>query len=148
MWHQVRPPVRITCHVSPIAQMLVPAKILGHSVPSASWTTNTAMPACTSTSKRGTTNSPEVDGQHTAPGSDAFPNVARTNVSANIVEQIVQPVHSSHARFHAKVMTSVWQEVGRPRSFRNATSILLSSFLKIARCPAAKQTKSEQNIKA
>ena len=84
------PVVHIACHVTPIAQMLIPAEVLDHSVPSASWMTNTATPPFTCTSKRGTTNGPEVDGQH-------------------------PPVHSSHARFHAKVVTSLWQQVGRPR---------------------------------
>ena len=70
---------------------------------------------CTSTSECGTTNGPEVGWQLIAPSSNAFPNGARTNISPNIVEQIVQPVHSSHARFHAKVVTSLWQQLGRPR---------------------------------
>ena len=70
---------------------------------------------CTSTSECGTTNGPEVGWQHIAPSSSAFPHNARTNISPNIVEQIVQPVHSNHAGFHAKVVTSLWQQVGRPR---------------------------------
>ena len=36
--------------------------------------------------------------------SNAFPDNALTNVSPNIVQQIVQPVHSSHAGFHAKAV--------------------------------------------
>ena len=68
---------------------------------------------CTSTSERGTTNGPEVG---IAPSSNAFPHNARTNISPNIAEQIVQPVHSSYdLGFHAKVVTSLWQQVGRPR---------------------------------
>ena len=37
----------------------------------------------------------------------------RTNVSPNILQQIVQRVHSRHVRLHAKVVTSLWQLVGR-----------------------------------
>ena len=84
---------------------------------------------CTSTYECETTNGPEVGWQHIAPSSNAFPQFARTNSSPNIGEQIVQPVHSSYARFHAKVVTNLW----------NTTATLLKSFLKIARCPAAKQ---------
>ena len=36
----------------------------------------------------------------------------RTNVSPNILQQIVQRVHSRHVRLHAKVVTSLWQLVG------------------------------------
>ena len=52
---------------------------------------------------------------HNALTSNAFPDNALTNVSPNIVQQIVQPVHSSHAGFHAKAVTRPWQLVGRPR---------------------------------
>ena len=43
MWHQIWPPVEIACHVPPIAQMMILAKVLDHSIPGASWTTNSVM---------------------------------------------------------------------------------------------------------
>ena len=43
LWHQIFPPVRIPCHGPPVAQMLIPAKVLGHSVPSVSRTANSVM---------------------------------------------------------------------------------------------------------
>ena len=68
--------------------------------PKCSWTTNSVMSGpCTSMSRCGASNSPEVDWQHSAPGSTAFQNRAGNNVSPNIVQQIVQPVHSSHLTY-------------------------------------------------
>ena len=70
---------------------------------------------CRSKSGCGPTNGQAVDSPHNALTSNAFPDNALTNVSPNIVQQIVQPVHSSHAGFHAKAVTSLWQLVDRPR---------------------------------
>ena len=70
---------------------------------------------CRSKSECGPTNGQAVDSPHNAVISNAFPNKALTNVSPNIVQQIVQPVHSSHAGFPAKAVTSLWQLVRRPR---------------------------------
>ena len=90
---------------------------------------------CRSKSGCGPTNDQAVDSPHNVLISNAFPDNVPTKVSPNIVQQIVQPVRSSHAGFHAKAMTS--QAAGGPTmlrsSLRNVTSILLRSFLKIVR---------------
>ena len=70
---------------------------------------------CRSKSGCGPTNGQAVDSPHNALTSNAFPDKALTNVSPNIVQQIVQPVHSIHAGFHAKAVTSLWQLAGGPR---------------------------------
>ena len=74
------------------------------------------MVPCRSKSGCGPTIDQAVDSAHNALISNAFPDNVLTNVSPNIVQQIVQPVHSSHAGSHAKAVTSQWQLVGRPRS--------------------------------
>ena len=71
---------------------------------------------CRSKSGCGPTNDQAVDSPHNVLTSNAFPDNVLTNVSPNIVQQIVKHVHSSHAGFHAKAVTSQWQLVGRPRS--------------------------------
>ena len=70
---------------------------------------------CRSRSGCGPTNGQAGDSPHNALTSNAFPDNALTNVSPNVVQQIVQPVQSNHAGFRAKAVTSLWQLVGRPR---------------------------------
>ena len=47
--------------------------------------------------------------------SHPFPDNALTNVSPNIVQQMVELRHSGYAGCHAKPVTSLSQLVGRPR---------------------------------
>ena len=58
---------------------------------------------CRSTSGCGPTNDQAIDSPHNVLTSNAFPDNVVTNVSPNIVQQIVQPVQQ-------------WQLVGRQRS--------------------------------
>ena len=55
-----------------------------------------------SKSECGLTNGQAVDSPHNALTSNACPDNALTNVSPNVVQQIVPPVHSSHAGFDAR----------------------------------------------
>ena len=55
---------------------------------------------CRSKSGCGPTNDQAVDSPHNVPTSNAFPDNVPTKVSPNTVQQIVQPVRSSHAGFH------------------------------------------------
>lgn len=57
------------------------------------------------------TNDPDAD---IAPASNAFPNNAWTNVAQNIVSTSCTTRAFQYARFHAKVVTRLWQLVGRP----------------------------------
>ena len=91
---------------------------------------------CRSKTGCGPTNDQAVDSPHNVLTSNAFPDNVPTKVSPNTVQQIVQPVRSSHAGFHAKAVTSQWQLVGPTTlrsSLRNVTSILLRSLFKIVR---------------
>ena len=53
-------------------------------------------------SECGLTNGQAVDSLHNALTSNACPDSALTNVSPNIAQQIVPPVHSSHVGFDAR----------------------------------------------
>ena len=109
MRHQIWPPVCITSHIQPNAQV-------SSSCPRCFVDDPYLDALCRSKSGRGPTNDQAVDSPHNVLTSNAFPDNVPTKVSPNTVQQIVQPVRSSHAGFHAKAVTSQWQLVGRPRS--------------------------------
>ena len=108
LWHQIWPPVGITCHIHPSAKSLMPAKFLDDRVPSVSWTTSTFFVPCRSKSACGRTNGQAVDSPHNVLTSSAFPDNALTNVSPNVVQSRI----SCEGRDHSVA-------AGRPTTFRN-----------------------------
>ena len=71
--------------------MLIHAEVLDHWCPRCSVDDQQCDARCTSMSECGTTNGPEVDWQHTAPGSNAVPNNARTNVTPILSNKLSSP---------------------------------------------------------
>ena len=110
LWHQIWPKVEIACHVPPIAQMMIPAKVLDHSIPGASWTTNSVMTLALPCQNAG---QPTVRGRLAAYCArfQLHFQTAHGPTFHRILFNKFYSVHSSHAGFHAKVVTCLWQQM-------------------------------------
>ena len=131
MWHQICPPVCITSHIQPNAQLLKPA-IFGSSCPRCFVDDPYLDVPCRSKAGRGPTNNQAGDSPHNVPTSNAFPNNVLTKVSPNIVQQI--------AHLHWVLKIDIWEAhisfspvpfMGRLRAYRfhSPTSIAVKSQL-------------------
>ena len=88
--HHMSAPIGNTCYIHPPAVILSPVwwTTYSHVLP---WSETECGPAV----------SKAVDWPHLAPTSDTVPKGTETNVSRNIVKQIMQSVHSSREGFPA-----------------------------------------------